>query len=256
MKFEKSFVEAQFIKRYKRFFADIDLKGKIEVAHVANTGSLKGVLSPGQRCYVTQHDDPSRKLKFSLEALQDPISLAWVGVNTSLPNKSMKEIFSAVQEKRESLFDLAKILQDVPHWQEIVETKAEHAISKETRLDFRLKLKSQFATDKFHFVEIKNVTMRTVQNKDSHAQFPDSVTERGQKHLRELMQLVDQGHSCEIIFFIQRSDVNFFSPAQEIDPAYADLLIEASRRGVRITPLVFEVTAEKIEYLKKIDFLN
>lgn len=252
MKFEKSFIEAQFMKRYKRFFADINLKGQVEVAHVANTGSLKGVLNPGQNCYVTQHGDPSRKLKFSLEALQDPASLAWVGVNTSLPNKSMKEIFSALAEKRSSLFDLPKILQDVPHWQEVIEAKAEHAISKETRLDFRLKLNSQVKTDKFHFVEIKNVTMRTLRNKEAHAQFPDSVTERGQKHLRELMELIDQGHSCEIIFFIQRSDVDFFSAAKEIDPVYADLLSEASRHGVRITPLVFELKADGISYVKRV----
>lgn len=267
MKFEKELIHAKFLKRYKRFFADIVLSSNtqanavdenhVEVAHVANTGSLKGVIqNEGQLCLVKKHEDPKRKLKYSLEAMQDLQSKNWIGVNTSLPNQSMKEIFNGLVLKAKCSFDLEKILFENPHWESIQEVKAEHAINKVTRLDFRLKMKNQNNPNLFHFVEIKNVTMKALVNNQSHAQFPDSVTERGQKHLTELINLVDEGHTCEIIFFVQRSDVDFFSAASQIDEVYAKLLKKASDRGVLVTPLVFAINESGLSYVKKLKFRN
>jgi sugar fermentation stimulation protein A len=115
--------------------------------------------------------------------------------------------------------------------------KPEYKISKETRLDLML---SHSKSQKQHFVEVKNVTLKS---EDNWAEFPDAVTERGQKHLKELMSLKEQGHSAEILFIIQRNDITKFRPAESIDPEYASLLRKASEVGVKITAVVAEIEA-------------
>jgi sugar fermentation stimulation protein A len=216
--------KAKFLKRYKRFFADIELDGQVVVAHVANTGSLKSANTPGQPCLISPASNPERKLKFTLEAIQAP-SNAWVGVNTSWPNKLIQEAFDK------------KLLK---HWMEFDEFKAEVKISDETRLDACLK---NSKTKKLHYIEVKNVTLA----EGDTAYFPDAVTERGQKHLKELMKLKAQGHSVEIIFTIQRSDVKKFAPADTIDPEYGKLLREANIKGVLITPLIVDLNEKSIQ---------
>jgi sugar fermentation stimulation protein A len=129
------------------------------------------------------------------------------------------------------------------HWQGYSEIKPEFKISAETRLDFRLSEGS-----KHHYIEVKNVTLKV----DSSAQFPDAETTRGQKHLKELMELKKQGHGAEIVFFIQRNDVDSFKPAKEIDPVYADLLKQAHEAGVQITPIVCDVSEQSIAMTKTI----
>ncbi len=214
MKIQEKIHQGKFLKRYKRFFADIDWNGQVVVAHVPNTGSMKGCNQPGSPCLFTESNNPERKLKFTLEMVQAP-SGAWVGVNTSRPNALVKEALEA------------KLL---PHWKGFDEIKPEFKITKESRFDFAL-LKN--GTDKKHFIEVKNVSL----SEGSKAMFPDAVTERGQKHLRELIRLQGEGHSCEIVFVVQREDVDSFSAAREIDPDYADLLVETVKAGVRVTPL-------------------
>src|SRR5690606_25760742 len=125
-------------------------------------------------------------------------------------------------------------------WSHFDEVKPEYKISKETRRDFAL-----FKTDlsKTHYIEVKNVTLAD----GVTAQFPDAVTERGQKHLRELMSLIDQGHSAEIVFTIQRNDCTVFSPADHIDPEYGRLLREAHAKGLVISPIVVDLHPEGVE---------
>lgn len=222
MKFSKPLEEGVFLKRYKRFFADIDWKGERIVAHVANTGSMKGCAEPGRPCRFSVSDDPNRKLKYSLEMVQAP-SGAWVGVNTSVPNKLVLEALNS------------KLL---PHWRDFTNVKPEYKITAETRFDFGCTRPD----GRLHFIEVKNVTMCD----GDHAQFPDAVTERGQKHLRELMRLVDEGHSCEVVFTVQRSDGLRFSPAAHIDEDYARLYAEAKKKGVRMTPLKVDLRGDEI----------
>lgn len=206
--------QGKFLKRYKRFFADIDWDGTIITAHVPNTGSMKGCNQPGSLCLFTESTNPDRKLKFTLEMVQAEGG-AWVGVNTSRPNALVKEALES------------KLL---PNWHGYDEIKPEFKITKESRFDFALLKKG---TEKKHFIEVKNVSMSA----DGVAMFPDAVTERGQKHLRELIRLQSEGHSCEIVFVAQREDVHSFKAAQQIDPVYADLLKETAQAGVKITPL-------------------
>jgi sugar fermentation stimulation protein A len=224
MDWSKKLLEGKFIKRYKRFFADIELEGKVVVAHVANTGSLKTALRPesGQKCLLSVSDNPERKLKYSLEAVES-LGGSWIGVNTSHPNKLAKEAFENATLK---------------HWKKFNRLQSEVKISPETRLDLLLEDKA----GKKHYVEIKNVTMKT----EKAAQFPDSVTERGQKHLRELMKLTKEGHTAEILFTVQRDDCEHFSPAEHIDPEYGRLLREADKAGVRISVFVVQVLPTKI----------
>jgi sugar fermentation stimulation protein A len=230
MKFKTAVREGIFLKRYKRFFADIKLGNEIVVAHVPNTGSMKGAAVADSACLITESDNPERKLKFTLEAVQFPETGAWVGVNTSWPNQLAKEAFEN------------KIFK---HWQAFDEFKAEVKLSQETRLDLML---SKSKTEKKHYVEIKNVSMAAHVGKKHMAQFPDAVTERGQKHLRELIQLVGEGHGAEILFAIQRNDCEGFRAAAEIDPEYAKLLKQAKSAGVKVTPALVEISNEGLRF--------
>ncbi len=234
MKWTSNLLTGTFEKRYKRFFADIQLGGETVVAHVANTGSLKSVNHPGQPCRVSPADNPERKLKFTLEMIQAPTG-AWVGVNTSVPNAIVKEALeSAIVNKV-----------GFPEWQKFFAFKPEYKISKETRFDFALDYDA--SGEKKHFIEVKNVTLAvSVEGGQMRAQFPDAVTERGQKHLRELMALIEAGHTAEIVFTIQRGDCQAFSSADDIDPEYGKLLREAQKKGVKVTPLVVELTDKEV----------
>lgn len=241
MKFSEPLIQGRFLKRYKRFFADVEIDGKVVVAHVANTGSMKGVVVPGQPCLCSQSKDPNRKLKFSLEAIQGVGTQGseshvggWIGVNTASPNKLVAELLQA---------------RTLPHWQHLHSIRGEYAITKETRFDFAACSKKSVKEGEYdYFIEVKNVTYLN----GTEAQFPDSVTERGQKHLRELIRLTEEGKHCEIVFVIQRTDCEHFAAAKAIDPEYARLLDEAKKKGVLVTPLVFEVKPEGIHFLRSI----
>ncbi|MBX3020823.1 MAG: DNA/RNA nuclease SfsA [Bdellovibrionales bacterium] len=220
MKFTNPVHEARFLKRYKRFFADVRLDGEVVVAHVPNTGSLKTCLFEDSPCIVTKSDNPARKLKATLHFVKAPTS--WIGVDTSLPNLIA---FEAWEEQRQ--------------WTDFKAAKREYKISKETRLDFVLaKDEAALAAKReLHHVEIKNVTLAD----GTTARFPDAVTERGQKHLRELMELVKQGHTAEILFVVQRQDCTHFAPADDIDPEYGRLLRAAHAAGVTVRALSCEI---------------
>lgn len=229
MKFAKKLEQGEFLKRYKRFFADIRHQGEVITAHVPNTGSLKSVNNPGAMCLFSMSDDPARKLKYTLEAIQAP-SGAWVGVNTSTPNKIGKEAAEA---------------RHFAHWKNFSQVRSEVKINAETRLDMMLWNEGDSS---HHYIEIKNTTLM----EDGVARFPDAVTTRGQKHLRELMRLQEEGHSVEIIFTIQRGDVHSFGPADDIDPDYGRLLREAHAKGVRITPVVVEFSEQEVKFSQRV----
>lgn len=231
MKYNRQLDEGVFLKRYKRFFADIEWKGQTLTAHVPNTGSLKSVNNPGARCMFSHSDNPERKLKQTLEMIQAP-SGAWVGVNTATPNTVVRETLLSIVGHSD-----VKNPETWSHWGDFDEVKPEFKISAETRLDFALMKRN---TDKKHFIEVKNVTLA----EGNKAMFPDAETTRGQKHLQELMNLMAEGHSAEILFTIQRNDCIEFAPADEIDPVYGRLLREAHKKGLKISPFVVDLSPE------------
>ncbi|MCB9027209.1 MAG: DNA/RNA nuclease SfsA [Bdellovibrionaceae bacterium] len=241
MELPKPLVEGRFIKRYKRFFADICLNStnsETVTAHVPNTGSLQTCLNDQAPCLCSFNDDPKRKLKYTLQAIKTPTS--WVGVNTSLTNDLVWEAWNN---------------QWFSQWQGFPYGKREVKVSEGTRFDMVFWEKDLqinilkkipleiFDKHPFHFVEVKNVSMA----KSGTAYFPDAVTTRGQKHLRELMFWVKKGHTAEIVFVIQRTDCDQFAPAIDIDPEYARLLKLALNKGVRVSPYACEISESNIQ---------
>lgn len=219
-------LEAKFIKRYKRFFADVEINGETVVAHVPNTGSLKTCLYPGEICLVSRSTNPERKLKATLHFLKTP--MGWAGVNTSLPNALVHEAWSEGK---------------IADWTVFKHGQREFKISKESRLDLVL------ANDQAHFesgkklyhIEVKNVTLA----EGKTARFPDAVTTRGQKHLQDLMRLKSEGHGAELVFVIQREGCTHFAPADDIDPDYGRLLREARDAGVTIRAYACNIDPQK-----------
>ena len=218
MKFLTPLKEGTILKRYKRFLADIQLpSGEIITAHTANTGSMKTCWEPGWKAIISFHDNPKRKLKYSLEMTHN--GKTWIGINTSLPNKLAKE---AIEN------GLIKELKGYPFIKPEVKTgdsRIDLLLSKEKDADTK---KDQF------FVEIKNVTLKGDDHQKKAALFPDAVSTRGQKHIQELIRLHKEGYNAALLFIVQREDVDYFAPAKEIDPVYSELLKKANKEGVLI----------------------
>lgn len=242
MNFKETLKEGILRRRYKRFFAEIDFGGETITAHVPNTGSLKGCLKEGAACRFTTSNDPSRKLAHTLQMVRD--GKAWVGVNTGASNSL---VWEAWLEKR------------IPHWKNFDAAQREVRINAKTRLDLALwkatdalpattKLTSSLIEkNKIHFVEVKNVSMAH----NGLAMFPDAVTERGQKHLQELMDLRAHGHGAEILFLVQRDDCKMFAPADDIDPDYGKLFRQAIKAGVKISAYPCEMAPDGVHLKAK-----
>lgn len=229
MKFESELVPGNILKRYKRFLADIELEsGEVITAHTANTGSMKTCWEPGWSVLLSYHDNPKRKLKYSLELTNNGES--WIGVNTSLPNKiAIEGIQSGVVSELTGYENL----------------KPEAKIGK-SRIDILL---SNGDEDKC-YVEVKNVTLK---GEHGVALFPDGVSTRGQKHLEELIQLKEQGIRACMLFVVNREDVESFAPADDIDPVYGDLLRQAEQAGVEILVYRCQVSPQGIKLHQRIE---
>ena len=228
MKFETQLVHGTLIKRYKRFLADVKLDDGTEVtAHCTNSGSMKSCLEDGAEVYLTPVNDPKRKTKFTWEMIR--INGDWVGINTGNPNKLVAE---AVEQGT------------IPELDGYTSVKREVKFE-DSRFDV-------FAENEHErcFIEVKNVSMR----EGNYALFPDAVTTRGQKHLKTLIQVKQAGMRAVMVYVIQRSDVDIFAPAREIDPAYANALKEAFEAGVEIFPMQAKVTPEGIEFVKQLPY--
>lgn len=234
MEWSQTLQTGLFIRRYKRFFADIQMpNGNIEVAHVPNTGSLKGCLIPGCEALVLPTPDPKKKLQWSLKALKSKTG-GWIGVDTGVPSRILNETL----KKNPSI--LGSPIQSF---------KLEHKINSETRLD-ALAITEE---NKKLFIELKNVTLAhcDTDSVSLGAYFPDAKTTRGQKHLKELMTLVEEGHLATLIFMVQRTDCEYFSPADDIDPEYARLLKRAQLQGVQCEAWLLEVSPQGVFFTGK-----
>ena len=225
------YLEGKLIKRYKRFLADIELStGEIITAHCPNTGPMIGVSTPGSLVLISKSDNPKRKLAYTWEAIEvndnQPI---WVGVNTSLPNKVIK---LALEQKilPELAERYARFRPEVPYGQD-----------KKSRIDFLL---TGDNSQPSIYVEVKSVTLA----QGKIALFPDTVTTRGQKHLRELIALIPKARPV-MLYFINRGDCDTFAPGDRYDPEYGTLLREAIAAGVEILPYRFEITPQGVRYL-------
>ena len=209
MKNSLKLVRGKLIKRYKRFLADVELEsGEIVTAYCANTGTMKTCDMPGSPVVLSVSDNPKRKLKYTWELIR--INGGWAGINTALPNQLAAE---AIQNGT------------IAELQGYANIRREVKYGENSRIDLLLENGGQRC-----YVEVKNVTM--VEN--NRALFPDAVTLRGQKHLRELMTMAAAGHRAVMVYVVQREDCVDFAPADEIDPRYGELLREAAKNGVEI----------------------
>ena len=209
MNFENKLISGLFIKRYKRFFVDININNKVITAHCPNTGSMYGLLKKGNKVWVSKSNNPNRKLKYTLEIIEDNYSK--VGVNTHSTNKI---VHHALKNNLIKEFD------------NIIKIQPETKFGLNTRFDF-------LVTDKKRntFIEVKNVTLS---RKKSLAEFPDTITTRGLKHINELLKASKKDYKIFILYLIQRDDCKSFTIAKDIDPNYADALSKAIKNKLKI----------------------
>jgi len=221
MRFKSRLIRGTLIQRYKRFLADVRLaSGEVVTAHCTNTGSMMGCKEPGSAVYISRSENLNRKLLYTWELIR--ANNTWVGINTMHPNKLVPE---AVEAGR---------ITELSGYQTI---RREVKVSAHTRLDLCLEGASGSC-----YVEVKNVTLAV----NGVAAFPDAVSERGTKHLKELMRLKRQGHRAAIVFVIQRGDCEGFRPADEIDAEYGRWLRRAINAGVDALPYRAKVTPKEI----------
>lgn len=221
MRFKTRLIRGTLIQRYKRFLADVRLaNGEIVTAHCTNTGSMMGCKEPGSAVYLSRSDNPNRKLAYTWEMIE--INKQWVGINTMHPNRLVAEAIASGA---------------IPELTGYERIRSEVKVNAHTRLDLCLEGQSGSC-----FVEVKNVTLAN----EGVAAFPDAVTERGTKHLRELMRLHREGHRAAIVFVIQRPDCSVFRPADEIDVEYGRWLRKAVKAGVEALPYIAKVTPKEI----------
>ena len=228
MKFKERLLQGILIKRYKRFFVDIKYQNKTITAHCPNSGSMMGLLNDGNKVWFSQSDDPKRKLKYTLQIIE--INKKMVGVNTHLTNKIILE--SLKEKKIKSLIKFNNI-------------RSEVKFSENTRFDFLITNNK----DKC-FLEVKNVTLL---RKNNMAEFPDAVTSRGTKHLKELINAKKKGYISYLLYLIQREDCKSFKIAKDIDEEYKITYEKAQKKGVKILCYDCKLNNEEIKINNKID---
>ncbi len=217
------------IRRYKRFMADVRLRnGHIVTAHCPNSGSMLECSEPGRPVYLSRHNNPKRKLKYTWEMIEMPGSL--VGTNTIIPNKLVKASIAAGKVVELKGFD---------------SIRSEVKYGRNSRIDLLLEKEGLRC-----FVEVKNCTLVT----HGIASFPDAVTARGLKHLVELQNQIRMGDRSVMFYLIQRMDAKLFKPADQIDPAYGKELRKAHQKGVEIVVYDVNIDQDGIRLNKAIPF--
>ena len=227
MKIEPKLLHVKFLKRYKRFFVDLILNKKKITAHCPNSGSMLGLLNENNEAWISKSDNPNRKLKYTLEIINDKKSN--VGVNTHRANRIVEE---ALQNK------------NITELKKFNEIKREAKYNKETRFDFLLENQKEKA-----FLEVKNVTLS---RKNNISEFPDAVTTRGKKHLLHLQEAISKGYKSYLLFLIQRQDIKKMVIAKDIDPDYFNEIVKAKKKGVNIIAYSCKVTDKEISVKNKI----
>ena len=229
-------VEGVLLKRYKRFLADVELAdGQVVTVHCANTGPMTGVLHPGGRVRLRHAPSPTRKLAWTWEQAETtgadgaPV---WVGINTALPNRLVRATIEAGCLEP-WLGPVGAIRAEVPYGE-----------GRRSRIDLLLTPAEGAADPRPIYMEVKNTTW----SEGDLALFPDTVTERGQKHLQELAALLPQARAV-LVPCLSRSDVQRFAPGDRADPRYGELFRLARSAGVEVLPCRYGFGAEAVQWL-------
>ena len=229
MKFKERLLQGTLIKRYKRFFVDIKYKNKIITGHCPNTGSMMGLLNKGNKIWFSRSDNLSRKLKYTLEIIE--VGKKMIGINTLLTNKI---VFEALSQKK------------IKNFVKFNNIKPEVKFSDKTRFDFLISDNKEKC-----FLEVKNVTLS---RKDKIAEFPDTITSRGTKHLKELIIAKQRGFESYILYLIQREDCKSFRIAKDIDEDYKIAFDKALKKGVKIICYDCKISTEEIKLNNRINY--
>jgi len=235
MRFQTQLVPARLIRRYKRFLADCVLEetGEEVTAHCANPGSMMGLAEPGSRIWLEPNDDPKKKLNYGWR-LVDHENGHFTGVDTALPNRAMRAALMAGEVAPLAAYS---------------EVRPEVKYGENSRIDFLLR--GDGLPDAY--VEIKSVTLS---RQAELAEFPDSVTKRGAKHLGELAKMAQAGHRAVLLYLVQRTDCTEMQLAADIDPTYAAAFEAARAAGLETYAIGTHITPEAVILAKPLTLLG
>jgi sugar fermentation stimulation protein A len=236
MKFATPLMEGRLIRRYQRFLADVEVEGRIETVHCPNPGALMGLNAPGSKVWLSRSPNPKRRLPLTLEIIEaasDDGEPTPVGINTGLPNGLVAEAITA------------GVIAELAGYEA---SRREVRYGENSRIDILLSSPSR----PHAYVEVKNVHLT---RKPGLAEFPDCVTERGAKHLRELSGVVREGGRAVMVFCVQRSDCAAFTLAADIDPGYAAAFRDADNAGVETLVYACHISNTEIRIERRIPVL-
>ena len=229
MKFKERLLQGILIKRYKRFFVDIKYQNETITAHCPNSGSMMGLLNKGNIVWFSESNNPKRKLKYTLEIVS--VDKQLIGINTQLTNKIVLEALN--QKKIKKLIKFNSVNPEIK-------------FSDKTRFDFLISNNKEKC-----FLEVKNVTLV---RKEKIAEFPDAITSRGTKHLKELISAKKKGFESCILYLIQREDCRSFKIAEDIDREYKKTFNEALKNGVKMLCYDCKLSNEEIKLNNQINY--
>ena len=233
MQFQSNLVSGRLVKRYKRFFADVELSnGRIVTAHCPNTGSMLGLAKHGVKVWLEPNEDPRKKLKYSWK-LVDHENGHFTGVDTSIANRIVYE--ALLQRKILEVLDYNIILR-------------EQKYGANSRVDFLLRNGSKTC-----YLEVKSVTLC---RQEKIAEFPDTVTSRGAKHLKELSKTVSPNTRAIVLYLVQRSDCNYFKIADDLDQTYLNETILSKNSGVEFVSYRVNFLSNGIELGYKLELID
>jgi len=232
MDFENKLISGVLVKRYKRFFIDIKLKNKIITAHCPNPGSMFNLLQENNPVWFTESKNDKRKLKYTLQIIE--VNKVKFCINTHITNKVIREALEN------------KLIHDLKKYDLV---RSEKKFGTNTRFDFLL---ADTKNNKKAFLEAKSVSLS---RRKGHAEFPDAVTDRGKKHLKNLVLANQQGYESYLIFLIQIQNCKTFGIASDIDPSYFQAFQDALKKNVKVLCYDCKFSNKGIKINKKIDIL-
>ena len=234
MQFQTPLIPAKLTKRYKRFLADCTLDdGQQITAHCPNPGSMIGLADPNTRIWLEPNCNPRKKLKFGWR-LVDHMNGHFTGIDTTIPNRILRQALEA---------------RIVPSFNQYDSVHPEVRVSENSRIDFLLTARKKPNI----YIEVKSVTLM---RQAGIAEFPDAITQRGTRHLRELEHISNQGHCAILFFLVQRTDCHHVTIAHDIDQAYANALKQAQTAGVEVLAYGSHINPKEINLSAEIDFFN
>lgn len=227
--YDGKFLEGIFLNRPNRFIAEVEVNGKVLICHVKNTGRMTEILIPGKKCYIMEAKNLKRKTKYDLISIEHEGII--INLDSQIPNKVIADGF---------------LNNEIKGWENSDGILKEVAVGK-SRLDMKV-----IKGDRQLFVEVKGVDL--IKN-NNHAMFPDAVTTRGTRHLRELEEIVKSGNEAMVIFLIAREDAIDFRPNYEMDPVFSDTFYKVLKSGVKARAYLSKVGYNFIELGKEIPIL-